>query len=163
MEVLNIYGPPLNNVTSSKNFYQQYQSMDLYIKSIEKILESLYQELDNLIRQSGPQNVRAISYEPTQGVSIRLPDMQVLERIQELRAAIAINETNLKTWNRSLDELKRTAIKKAKQSESELQLKVFVAAWIEGKDNHVIASELGYSVQTIWNTKTVINQLLVVS
>ena len=161
MEVINIYGPTLPK--TSKNFYQQYQSMDLYIKSIEKILESLYQELDNLIRQSGPQNVRAISYEPTQGVSIRLPDMQVLERIQELRAAIAINETNLKTWNRSLDELKRTAIKKAKQSESELQLKVFVAAWIEGKDNHVIASELGYSVQTIWNTKTVINQLLVVS
>ena len=161
MEVINIYGPALPK--TSKNFYQQYQSMDLYIKSIEKTLESLYQELDNLIRQSGPQNVRAISYEPTQGVSIRLPDMQVLERIQELRAAIAINETNLKTWNRSLDELKRTAIKKAKQSESELQLKVFVAAWIEGKDNHVIASELGYSVQTIWNTKTVINQLLVVS
>ena len=161
MEVINIYGPTLPK--TSKNFYQQYQSMDLYIKSIEKTLESLNEELDNLIRQSGPQNVRAISYEPTQGVSIRLPDMQVLERIQELRAAIAINETNLKTWNRSLDELKRAVIKKAKQSESELQLKVFVAAWIEGKDNHVIASELGYSVQTIWNTKTVINQLLVVS
>ena len=161
MEVINIYGPALPK--TSKNFYQQYQSMDLYIKSIEKTLESLNEELDNLIRQSGPQNVRAISYEPTQGVSIRLPDMQVLERIQELRAAIAINETNLKTWNRSLDELKRAVIKKAKQSESELQLKVFVAAWIEGKDNHVIASELGYSVGTIWNAKVEINRLLVVS
>jgi hypothetical protein len=162
MEVLNIYGPPLNNVTSSKNFYQQYQSTKLYVESIEKQLDALQKELDTLVIKSGPANVRAIVYDSMPGVAIKVPDMQVLERISALRIAIDINKTNLKSWSETLDDLKRSIIKKSKQLD-DLPLKVFVAGWIEGKTNPEIAHELGYSVGRIWNVKVEINQLLRVS
>ena len=162
MEVLNIFGPPLRDITTSKNFYQQYQSTKLYVESIEKQLEALQKELDTLVIKSGPANVRAIVYDSMPGVAIKVPDMQVLERIGALRVAIDINKTNLKSWSETLDDLKRSIIKKSKQLD-DLPLKVFVAGWIEGKSNPVIAHELGYSIQTIFNTKVEINQLLRIS
>ena len=115
MEVLNIFGPPLRDITTSKNFYQQYQSTKLYVESIEKQLEALQKELDTLVIKSGPANVRAIVYDSMPGVAIKVPDMQVLERIGALRVAIDINKTNLKSWSETLDDLKRSIIKKSKQ------------------------------------------------
>ena len=111
MEVLNIFGPPLRDITTSKNFYQQYQSTKLYVESIEKQLEALQKELDTLVIKSGPANVRAIVYDSMPGVAIKVPDMQVLERIGALRVAIDINKTNLKSWSETLDDLKRSIIK----------------------------------------------------
>lgn len=163
MEVTNLYGPPTQPILSSKNFYQQYQAMGLYIKSIDKTIESLQKELDNLIRQSGPINVRAVTYDTIPGVSIKVPDIQVLERISVLRVAISINKTNLKEWKENLEDLKKEATKKARNSNADIVLKVFVAAWFEGKSNHEIAEELGYSVGRIWNVKVEINQLLRIS
>ena len=162
MEVLNIFGPPLRDIITSKNFYQQYQSTKLYVESIEKQLEALQKELDTLVIKSGPANVRAIVYDSMPGVAIKVPDMQVLERISALRVAIDINKTNLKSWSETLDDLKRSIIKKSKQLD-DLPLKVFVAGWIEGKTNSEIAHELGYSVGRIWNVKVEINQLLRIS
>ena len=160
MEVLNIFGPPLRDITTSKNFYQQYQSTKLYVESIEKQLEALQKELDTLVIKSGPANVRAIVYDSMPGVAIKVPDMQVLERISALRIAIDINKTNLKSWSETLEDLKRSIIKKSKQLD-DVNLKVFTAGWIEGKTNHEIAHELGYSLSRIWHAKVEINKMLV--
>lgn len=162
MEVSNLYGPPLVNISSSKNFYQQYQSTKLYVESIEKQLDALEKELDTLIRKSGPTNVRAVVYDSMPGVSIKVPDIQVLERISALRVAIDINKSNLSSWSETLEDIKKSIIKKSKQLD-DLPLKVFVAGWIEGKSNPVIAHELGYSLQRIFNVKVEINQLLRIS
>lgn len=157
-----IYGARLDRLNSSKNFYQVYTSTKLYIESIERMISTLEKELDTLIRKSGPTSVRAISYDSIPGVAIKIPDERVLERILELRVAIDINKTNLKSWSETLEDLKRSIIKKSKQLD-DLPLKVFVAGWIEGKTNHEIAHELGYSVGRIWNVKVEINQLLRIS
>lgn len=162
MDTLNLYGPPLVNISSSKNFYQVYQNTKQYIDSIEKIIESLQKELSNLVLKSGPSNVRAVVYDSIPGVAIKIPDEKVLNRISELRVAIAINETNLSEWKATLEDIKKSITKKSKQLD-DLPLKVFVAAWFEGKSNPEIAHELGYSIQTIFNTKVEINQLLRIS
>lgn len=155
-----IYGANLDRINSSKNFYQLYTSTKLYIESIEKVIESLENELKILINKSGPANVRAVTYDSIPGVSIKIPDERVLERILELRVAIDINETNLREWKATLDDIKKSIIKKSKQLD-DVNLKVFTAGWIEGKTNHEIAHELGYSLSRIWHAKVEINKMLV--
>lgn len=155
-----IYGANLDRINSSKNFYQLYTSTKLYIESIEKVIESLENELKILINKSGPANVRAVTYDSIPGVAIKLPDEKVLERILQLRTAIDINKTNLRDWNDTFEQLKKSIIKKSKHLD-DLNLKVFVAAWLEGKKNEEIAQELGYSLTHIWHSKVEINKLLV--
>lgn len=159
MEATNIYGARLDHMNSSKNFYQSYTSTKMYVDSIEAIIKSLEKELKTLVDKSGPSSVRAITYDSIPGVAIKIPDEKVLHRIIELRAAIYINKANLMEWADTLDTIKRNITKKSKTLD-DINLKVFVAAWIEGKKNEEIAAELGYSIGRIWNVKVQLNQIL---
>ncbi len=144
---------------ASQNFYQSYQILSLDIKTQETLVRSFEKELDQIIKKSGPVNVRAVAYDAVPGVSQIVPDTAILERIQYLTAMISINRSVLEEKRQALREMKK-AIQKVADEMGDKELKVFLAAWFEGKDISVIASEMYLSIQSVKWYKTKIYQKL---
>ena len=136
------------NVVQSQNFYQSYQLLTLDIKSLELLLKSYTDERDQIIKKSGPINVRAVAYDIAPGVKIIEADDKILERIQWLSVMISINQSSLEEKKQALKEMKKVIQRMASDLDDK-ELKVFVAAWFDGKPIMDIATEMYLSIQAV--------------
>jgi len=140
--------------TSQKNVFRIYRETELSITAQRGVVTTLEARLSTWIRKSGPSVVRAQSYDgDNRGGTIYMPDEEVLENIAVISNKLAIEKENLEIMEASFLDLKRVIRKTSKELESDLQLKVFVASWIDGKRIAEMAQEFGYSTVYIKKAK----------
>jgi len=86
-------------------------------------------------------------------------DKETLETIADMTRKIGDKKRELSRARSHMKQLEH-ALKSTSEKIDDLRLTVFIKAYVEDKANEVIADELGYSLQTIWNTKTELNKMI---
>ena len=99
-----------------------------------------------------------------QGSSIKMNDIELLYRIEELNGLIDRYRQIISEKEATLQSLKhlgnRMLLRLEARGKEDLRLKIFVMSYIEGMTNEEIKEEIGaYEMQTIWNIKTELNNL----
>ncbi len=141
-------------------FYKGVQSLLLDIRYYENLVNSQNEELESLIKKSGPGAVRAMAYDKIPGsATVYVPDSTILERIDQLAHLLPLNRLILENKKADLRYLRKEGYKTSEKLE-DLKLKVFLASYVDGKRNEDIAKELGYSIHTIFHAKVEINRIL---
>lgn len=149
----------------SFDYYGNVARVKFEIKVNKEILNNYEKERKNLIKISGPPSMKAVNYDNpmVQGDSPKKTDQQILTRIAELTMYIDHYKAIISDKEKTLYKLKYLGQKMLKKIESrgkeDLKLRVFIAAYIDGKTNDELMEEIpGYELKTIWNVKTEINK-----
>ena len=145
----------MNADTTASYTYRAYRLYQLDIRALEGSIKADDYQLANWIRVSGPDTVRAVSYDAAPGVKRYEPEPSVLQEISRLTKILKIKRDNLKAIQERFEELKRN-IRKTSELLQDLELKIFVMAWMNGMTNDEIATTLCYAPKTIRNIKSTI-------
>jgi len=147
--------------TSSKALYGSILRMKEAVTALELELSVLKEQLARILKRCGPRDVKAISYEPSKGAPPPTVEQAQIERIAHLTYQIGEREAELVLQSGAYDK----AIRSLRQMERKLAPEditttVFIKAFLEGKSNNEIRTELGVSVQTVSYHKTLIYNAL---
>jgi len=147
------------------DYYGNVRRVMLDIKTYERLLRSSEKELNKLIQMQSPKAVKAMNYDKvvTQGGGRIENDLDILKRVADIKFKIDTYKEILKEKQKTLSELnalgKKYLTRLEERGKEDLKLRVFIAAYIEGKSNVEVMDEIqGYELQTIYNIKTEINK-----
>lgn len=128
---------------NSINIYNLYITINKYIYNTKKELKKLSKELD--IAKGGPADVQAINYEKlgSSGGSSRARDINdIYTQIKEIVDNINKLKMQLSNLMKAKRELEETFYQVAKLRKNDIEMKVFIGYYIEGKRLKEISFEL---------------------
>lgn len=142
----------------NKITFQTFHNYQLEIQSLEAYIKANEICLDNWIRKSA--SMMAVSTAGNQdqqdlGIRSYQIDTTASNEITRINSLLEVQRDNLKVLRDAFDKQKRT-IKRMNSSLKNIELEIFIAAFIEGLSNREIASRMHYEEKTIKNYKTTI-------
>lgn len=139
-------------------YYNYIKSITLDISALSNRISSNKYERYLLIKKCEPSGVRSVAFDDYKVCKKVISDNDALAKIRKLSNDIAMDQMLLDEKKNILDNLREQGIKAASEL-NDLKLKIFIMAFIDNMSNEMIASELGYSIQTVWNNKVEINKI----
>lgn len=139
-------------------YYQEVNSIILDERALEIRIERLQSDLNDLIRECYPTDVKAINYEQ-KGNFIKPSDEEQISKIALKSSQLEKERSTLERlhiYKNELDKLGRSVLKKV----DDTKLKVFIASYLEGKQAIDIADELNYSIDYIYKILHKLNTMI---
>jgi len=138
--------------TSQLNTYKIYQGYEMDIKSLRTKILTTERALNTWVTRQGPGMVSSVNYDGIPGASIIIPVDVVMDNIIRLTAQLQGERSELAIIEDGFSALKKQ-IRRTAAELGDLEYKVFVAGWIDGKRILEIAQECGYSIPHIKTVK----------
>jgi hypothetical protein len=139
-------------------FYRIYHSIKLDIQSIESLITNLERDIRVLVTKSEPTIAQAPTFdEPMAKVSPK-PD-KTFNSILAIKEELALQKAFLQHRQIALKEIE-TEIRRVAKRTNDLELRIFVACWLDGKRIEVVADEFGYAISYIYNKRSVIRSYI---
>lgn len=130
---------------TSNYFFKTYRDLKLSLEAAKSKIKVWQKELDTLVYDNGPKDIKAIDPSEIKASYTRPPVTEIYQRIAELSTWIANEKIIVKTIEQELDKLAEKAEEMASLFEDDLELTVFNLRFIKGMKLKDIADETGYS------------------
>ncbi|HOE07218.1 MAG TPA: hypothetical protein PLQ99_05965 [Bacilli bacterium] len=145
---------------TSNYFFKTYRDLKLSLEAAKAKIKVWQKELDTLVYDNGPKDIKAIDPSEIKASYTRPPVTEIYQRIAELSTWIANEKIIVKTIEQELDKLAERAEEMASLFEDDLLLTVFNLRFIKGMKLSDIAAETGYSLVQIKRKSAEINKMI---
>jgi len=145
---------------TSNYFFKTYRDLKLSLEAAKAKIKVWQKELDTLVYDDGPKDIKAIDPSEIKASYTRPPVTEIYQRIAELSTWIANEKIIVKTIEQELDKLAERAEEMASLFEDDLLLTVFNLRFIKGMKLSDIAAETGYSLVQIKRKSAEINKMI---
>lgn len=145
---------------TSNYFFKTYRDLKLSLEAAKSKIKVWQKELDTLVYDNGPKDVKAIDPSEIKASYTRPPVTEIYQRIAELSTWVANEKIIVKTIEQELDKLAEKAEEMASLFEDDLLLTVFNLRFIKGRKLPDIAAETGYSLVQIKRKSAEINKMI---
>jgi len=145
---------------TSNYFFKTYRDLKLSLEAARAKIKVWQKELDTLVYDNGPKDIKAIDPSEIKASYTRPPVTEIYQRIAELSTWIANEKIIVKTIEQELDKLAERAEEMASLFEDDLLLTVFNLRFIKGMKLSDIAAETGYSLVQIKRKSAEINKMI---